>query len=79
MNQQVKLKKIWKSQGYLVINLIRITPIGLMDLIAVKPNHVVFIESKEKRDSLSPLQKVMFSKLTKMGFDCYVNSEKYIL
>lgn len=77
MKQQSKLKKTWKDKGYFVINLIRITPIGLPDLICLKPNHVVFVESKEVWDKLSTLQKVWLSKLTKMGFDCYVNDKRY--
>jgi len=76
MNQQTKLKKSWQKKSYFVINLIMITPIGLPDLIALKPNHVVFIESKEKLDSLSPLQKIVLSKLTRLGFDCYLNEKK---
>lgn len=74
-----KLKKHWKDQGYFVINLIRITPIGLPDYLCVKPNHVVFVESKEGKDRLSVLQKVWLSKLTKLGFDCFVNNELYKL
>ena len=73
MKQQSKLKKIWEAKGYLVINLIRITPIGLPDLIALKPNEVIFIESKEDNDRLSAIQKVWLNRLTKIGFECYVN------
>lgn len=75
--QQSKLIKHWKSKNYFVINLIRITPVGLPDLICLKPNHVVFVESKEGRDILSPLQKIWLKKLTTLGFDCYINYEKY--
>lgn len=79
MKQQAKLKKKWKDKGYFVINLIRITPVGLPDLICLKPDHVFFVESKEGRDTLSPLQNIWLSKLTRMGFDCFVNDEKYKL
>ena len=79
MKQQSKLKSHWQKQGYLVINLIRVTPIGLPDLIALKPNEVIFIESKEISDRLSPLQKIWLNKLTKIGFKCYVNFELWIL
>lgn len=75
--QQSKLISYWKSKNYFVINLIVISPTGLPDLICLKPNHVVFVESKEKNDRLSPLQKVWLNRLTKMGFDCYINYEKY--
>lgn len=76
--QQSKLIKHWKSKNYFVINLIVITPTGIPDLICLKPNHVVFVESKEKWDRLSPLQRVWLNRLTKLGFDCYINNDKYI-
>jgi len=76
MNQQDKLKKHWQRKGYLVVNLIRITPIGLPDLLCAKPDHVVFVESKEKGDSLSALQKIWLRRLNKLGFDTYVNFDR---
>ena len=79
MKQQAKLKDHWKGKGYFVINLIRITPIGLPDLICLKPNHVVFVESKEGKDKLSPLQKIWLKKLTSLGFDCYINYEIFTI
>jgi len=78
MKQKDKLVKHWKDKGYFVINLIRITPIGLPDYIALKPNEVIFIESKEKSDILSELQKIRLEMLNKIGFTCYVNFDKYI-
>lgn len=75
--QQSKLISYWKSKGYFVINLIVISPIGLPDLICLKPDHVIFVESKEKKDRLSPLQKVWLNRLTGLGFDCFINNEKY--
>lgn len=77
MKQQAKLKDKWKKKGYFVINLIRITPIGLPDLICIKPDHVCFVESKESWDRLSELQKIWLNRLTKQGFDCYVNENKW--
>ena len=71
--QQAKLIKQWQNKGYFVINLITVTPIGLPDLIAIKPDEVIFIESKEVWDKLSALQKVRISMLKKLGFKCYVN------
>ena len=78
MKQKDKIAKFWKDKGYFVINLIRVTPIGLPDYIALKPNEVIFIESKEKRDRLSELQKIRLEMLKKIGFTCYVNFDKYI-
>jgi Holliday junction resolvase len=73
MNQQSKLKKYWKSKGFFVINLVRVTPTGIPDLIAIKPNKVVFIESKEDNDTLKPNQRIRLNMLTKLGFECYLN------
>ncbi len=78
MKQKDKIAKFWKDKGYFVINLIRITPIGLPDYIALKPNEVIFIESKETWDRLSELQKIRLEMLNKIGFTCYVNFDKYI-
>ena len=73
--QQTKLIKKWQSKGYLVINLVRVTPFGMPDLIALKPNEVVFIESKEKTDRLSELQKTRINMLNNNGFKVYVNDK----
>ena len=75
--QQTKLIKHWRSLGYFVINLVKITPSGLPDLIALKPNEVIFIESKEKWDKLSPLQIAKIEILKKLNFKVYVNENKY--
>lgn len=77
--QQTKLIKYWREKGYFVVNLIKITPVGLPDLICIKPDKVIFCESKEKWDRLSPLQKVWLKRLTKLGFECYVNKERYVI
>ena len=74
--QQSKLIKLWKDKGYFVINLVKVTPSGLPDLIALKTNEVIFIESKEVWDRLSVLQKVRIKMLTNIGFTVYVNEEK---
>ena len=75
--QQTKLIKHWRSLGYFVINLVKITPTGLPDLIALKPNEVIFIESKEKWDKLSPLQIAKIETLKKLKFKVYVNENEY--
>ena len=75
--QQTKLIKHWRSLGYFVINLVKITPSGLPDLIALKPNEVIFIESKEIWDKLSALQIAKIEILKKLNFKVYVNENKY--
>ena len=73
MTMQSKLIKHWQHKGFVVINLISITPIGLPDLICVKPDEVVFVESKELGDKTSSLQKCWLRRLTRLNFKCYVN------
>ena len=75
--QQTKLIKHWRSLGYFVINLVKITPSGLPDLIALKPNEVIFIESKEIWDKLSALQIAKIEILKKLKFKVYVNENEY--
>jgi len=75
--QQTKLIKHWRSLGYFVINLVKMTPSGLPDLIALKPDEVIFIESKEKWDKLSPLQIAKIEILKKLKFKVYVNQDEY--
>jgi Holliday junction resolvase len=75
--QQTKLIKHWRSLGYFVINLVRIQPTGLPDLIALKPNEVIFIESKEVWDKLSALQIAKIEILKKLKFKVYVNENEY--
>ena len=75
--KQTKLIKHWKDKGYFVINLVKITPSGLPDLIALKPNEVIFIESKEVWDKLSALQIAKIEILKKLKFKVYVNENEY--
>ena len=75
--QQTKLIKHWRSLGYFVINLVKITPSGLPDLIALKPDEVIFIESKEVWDKLSALQIAKIEILKKLKFKVYVNENEY--
>ena len=75
--QQTKLIKHWRSLGYFVINLVRIQPTGLPDLIALKPDEVIFIESKEVWDKLSALQIAKIEILKKLKFKVYVNENEY--
>jgi len=73
--QQTKLINQWKQKGYFVINLVKVTPSGLPDLIALRNNEVIFIESKEKWDKLSTLQRIKIKMLNELGFKVYVNDE----
>tara|TARA_R110000803_G_scaffold63443_4_gene124127 strand:- start:678 stop:932 length:255 start_codon:yes stop_codon:yes gene_type:complete len=75
--QQTKLIKKWKDKGYTVVNLIRTNCNGISDLIAFKDGHTVFIESKEKNDTLSTLQYFRLKSFVVNGFDVYVNETPF--
>lgn len=77
MKMQDKLIKHWERKGYHVINLISLSKSGYPDLQALKNGITIFIESKEKWDELSELQKIRARQLIREGFDYYLNFELY--
>lgn len=65
---QTKTIKQYKDNGYFVINLIRSNVNGIADLLALKENEKpIFIECKEKGDTLKPLQKFRGKEIEKYG------------
>lgn len=75
--QQTKLIHHWESKGFFVVNNVRTNKTGMPDLTASKPNKTIYIESKEKNDSLNPNQIARLNQLSKLGFDCFVNFDKW--
>ena len=70
---QNKVKKQLESQGYWVIKLIRCGENGMPDLLALKDGQAIFIECKEAKDTVKPLQQHQINKLIKAGFVAYVD------
>ena len=69
---QTKVIKKYESLGYFVINLIRTNKNGIPDLLCLKDGEKpLFIECKEKKDTLKPLQKFRIKQLKELGFDAY--------
>jgi hypothetical protein len=61
-----------EAKGYLVLKTIRLNKQGYPDLIALKPSEpTIFIEVKEAKDTLKPLQKLRIDQLNKTGFNAY--------
>jgi Holliday junction resolvase len=60
---QTKIIKRLKKDGFIVIKLIKASPNGYPDLIAVKENETIFIEVKKPKGVLSELQKVRIKEL----------------
>lgn len=70
-NFQNKVKKEYENKGYKVIKLIRLSENGHPDLMCLKDGKSVFIEVKEKNDTLKELQKYRIDQLRSMGFEAF--------
>jgi Holliday junction resolvase len=70
---QTKVIKEMEAKGYFVINLIRTSKNGIPDLLCLKDAEAIFIECKEKTDTLKPLQEYRLKQLNDLGFKAYVN------
>jgi Holliday junction resolvase len=74
---QTKIIKRFENDGYLVINLIKTNKNGIPDLLALKDGEKpLFIECKEKTDTLKPLQKFRIEELKKYGVNAIVLQDK---
>ena len=65
-----------EAKGYYVINLIKTNKNGIPDLLCLKDGKAVFIECKEKIDTLKPLQAFRIEELKKLGFEAYVSKSE---
>ena len=71
---QTKTIKQYEKDGYFVINLIRTNKNGIPDLLCLKDGEIpLFVECKEKTDTLKPLQKYRIEELIKLGFEAIVS------
>ena len=67
-NFQTKIKNHYKKLGYNVLKIIKLSDNGYPDLICLKDGIVIFIEVKEEKDTLKPLQINRINELNKNGF-----------
>ena len=65
---QTKIIREYTKKGYKVLNVIRLSENGYPDLIALKDGKAIFIECKERNDTLKPLQKLRIDELKNLGF-----------
>lgn len=71
---QTKIINEYKKRGYYVINLIKTNKNGLPDLLCLKDGEKpLFIECKEKSDTLKPLQEFRIKELKKLGFEAFIS------
>lgn len=65
---QSKVIKEYESKGYLVLKIIRLNYNGYPDLLCIKENETnLWIECKEAKDTLKPIQKLRIDQLNKIG------------
>ncbi len=68
---QSKIIKEYKSKGWIVINTIKLSDSGYPDLFLLRNGIAIFIECKEKNDTLKPIQKYRIDELIKQGFEAF--------
>jgi len=69
---QTKTIKKYEAEGYFVINLIKTNKNGIPDLLCLKKGEKpLFIECKEKTDTLKPLQAFRIKELNALGFKAF--------
>lgn len=74
---QTKVIKDYEKQGYYVIKLTVTNKNGIMDLLCLKANEIpLFIECKEKTDTVKPLQDYRRRELIELGFNAIIIQDK---
>ena len=71
MSYQQSIIKEYESMGFLVIKTIRLNKSGFPDLMCLKDGKTIWIEVKEPKDTLKPLQKKRIEELIEIGFEAY--------
>ena len=72
---QTKTKNKLIKNGWRVIKLIRLSESGYPDLLALKNGVTIFVECKEVKDTLKPLQAYRIEELKQLGFDAFVEQD----
>lgn len=76
MKMTDKIRKSWEKDGWIVVNLMQTNKNGIPDYMMLKNGVAVFVESKEKWDRLSPVQKYRIAQLKDAGFKVMVNDKE---
>ena len=71
MLEQARQKKIsdrLKKEGWIVVKLIKTTMNGIPDLMALRNGETLFVEVKQPKGVLKPLQELRIQELKDQGF-----------
>ena len=80
--RQTQIKKKLEADGWIVIKLIKTSLTGIPDIIALKDGKAMFVEVKQPKGVLSPIQTHVIKTLRENGFDVKIwtkFNEDYIL
>ena len=72
---QAKFIKQKENEGYLVLKTIRLNKQGFPDVILLRDGVASFVELKEGKDTLKPLQQLRIDQLRAKGFDSWCEHE----
>jgi Holliday junction resolvase len=71
MLEQARQKKIsdrLKKEGWIVVKLIKTTMNGVPDLMALRNGETLFVEVKQPKGKLAPIQELRIQELKDQGF-----------
>lgn len=69
---QSSIKKKLEADGWIVVKLIKTSMNGIPDLMCLKEGEVIFIEVKQPKGVISPIQNHVIKTLRENGFDVKV-------
>ena len=67
--RQTQIKKKLQEDGWIVVKLIKTSLTGIPDIIALKDGKAMFVEVKQIKGVLSPIQTHVIKTLRTNGFD----------
>jgi len=65
---QKKISDRLKKEGWIVVKLIKTTMNGIPDLMALRNGETLFVEVKQPKGKLAPLQELRIQELREQGF-----------
>lgn len=68
-NIQTKIKKKLQEDGWIVVKLIKTSLTGIPDILALKNGKAMFVEVKQPKGVLSPIQTHVIETLRTNGFE----------
>ena len=66
---QSNIKKKFQADGWIVVKLIKTSMNGIPDLMCLKEGEIKFIEVKQSKGIISPVQQYVIDTLRTNGFD----------